>query len=174
MTITAKYPGRCNRCGQPINVGDAGGENLTAPQGQGGGDMATVINLRYCGVDGAGATVREAKLDATRKIEAYTEHALDLFHYAHRGHAVVGWPTIHGWTGVIAFPDNSGPSYASVVGGPDRAKAEASAIEHLLDCTLEPFEEIPSWVPRAHAQRISGNLLSKWQCRAKQQEPAIA
>jgi flavin-binding protein dodecin len=31
--------------------------------------MAKQINLTYCGMDGSGPTVREAKLDATRKIE---------------------------------------------------------------------------------------------------------
>lgn len=35
--------------------------------------MSKQISLTYCGMDGVGSTVREAKLDATRKIETRSD-----------------------------------------------------------------------------------------------------
>ena len=71
--------------------------------------MATKITLTYHGMDGEGPTVKEAKLDASRKIEKYlkdTEHGPHTF--TTEGYVVLVYRMHNSWASRIFGPLLSG------------------------------------------------------------------
>jgi len=55
------------------------------------------VRLTYCGMDGEGPTVREAKQDATRKIEAYLKADTTPIVVSYAGVTRIAWRAPEGW-----------------------------------------------------------------------------
>src|SRR4051812_42854277 len=97
--------------------------------------MRKIIHLEYCGMDGSGPTVKEAKQDATRKIEALLKETWKPIYIVCRNVSGVLWRDPHGWHfnylfygyGELPEADNVFQSYSS--GNRDRDEAHASALE---------------------------------------------
>lgn len=99
--------------------------------------MSTTINLEYCGIDGSGPTVREAKQDAARKLTALvndlrrTSPLIILI----EGHAALVWRDANGWTYRLITDENGalrdGPQYGSSSSADDREATERSVRRHL-------------------------------------------
>ena len=63
------------------------------------------IKLEYCGMAGEGRTVREAKQDATRKIESFLSASHEPVFIKWKGEAVLLWHTPHGIVSSYIHPD---------------------------------------------------------------------
>lgn len=67
--------------------------------------MATQINLTYCGMGGAGKTVKEAKQDAARKIEAVLDGHYFPRIITYRGNSILVYRTPQAWHTTIIVDD---------------------------------------------------------------------
>ena len=112
--------------------------------------MATVT-VDYFGVSGTGRTVKEAKLDAGRKIESAISKSPKV--YSYRGRSVFIYYRPGGAAYVIVHPDSEGESLCSSTCSTD--DAERSALHHLLQIARKEGEyECPSWVPREYRKEF--------------------
>ena len=108
------------------------------------------ITLDYFGSSGTGATVKEAKLDAGRKIEALHSGTWTPVIREWRGYAVLIHRNLNGWE--YCFIQHPGeplhiPPGCSC-GFHDRADAVKSAERHIADVgwtCADPLEAFPVW-----------------------------
>lgn len=113
--------------------------------------MSTKITLTYFGFHGEGATVKEAKLDAGRKIEALHEGYWTPAIVEWRGHAAIVYRTLDGWHyGFIGHP---GEAIHSISGGSsgygDYRETLRAAQRHVADIGWqldEPLDLFPDWL----------------------------
>src|SRR6478609_1422907 len=94
--------------------------------------MATKINMEYCGMPGAGATVREAKQDAARKIESALSGTYTPRLIRHGDYSAFIWrEPMGGWHYKIVDRDDDGHLYGA--GGVTWTESDActSCARHL-------------------------------------------
>jgi hypothetical protein len=127
--------------------------------------MATRINLTYCGMDGAGPTVKEAKQDAARKIEAalnlrYSPRAL-----VYRGHTLIRLASPNGYGYIILSPEQTpaatrhfSPCFHTE--SMDDEECWQRALNHLAQNTWQ-VSDGPAAPPQL-ARLMDGHTLSKF------------
>lgn len=122
--------------------------------------MSTRIALTYFGMDGQGATVKDAKADAGRKIESLLDdmsRAPHLYIMQADGWSALVTRSAHGWGyRIIAGPSEplkSGPIYMDANSG-ESDEALRSCARHLLQAAwVHDIADDAAWVA-AHQERL--------------------
>jgi hypothetical protein len=142
--------------------------------------MSTKINLTYCGMDGAGATVKEAKADAARKIEtliAELGRAPHLYLMQIDAWTALVARDANGWGyKIISTPDQplaQGMVYMNSFGNDQDATLRACAYSLLQNAWSQDVVNDELWLgsrvvnlpSAARDKSLSSNLLSwfSWQ-----------
>jgi hypothetical protein len=120
--------------------------------------MATKIQLTYCGMAGEGATVKEAKQDAARKIEALLSGDWQPIAFESRGWAIILHRSPDGWHPAI-ISDQSGKVRPDLFRGScsgirDKKEAIAQAIANLAQLSWDGAEVLPPCIA-SYGFRIS-------------------
>jgi hypothetical protein len=120
--------------------------------------MSTRIELEYCGVHGSGATVKEAKLDATRTIENYVDRQFCKRVVQWRGNAVVIIPSLQGWDWIQIHNDEPEKAVVHSPGGycdsgADLAATLERAKEHVARLGWKAGEGIPELLTTPESRR---------------------
>ena len=101
--------------------------------------MTTNIRLTYCGMDGEGRTVTEAKREAADKLQAMVRRIRDGLSLVVCGPcAALVHPTAEGWAYSIVTDDGGkvragGRLYGTTTGDDDREATIAQAAKHMCD-----------------------------------------
>src|SRR5215469_18888121 len=124
--------------------------------------MSKTIRITYFGVEGEGATVKEAKLAAGRKIEEHVKALDDQPVIVRVGEwsALVAY-TANGWGyRIIDCPDHSyepGPVFLNY-GEPDKHEIRKRALRHLIDCAWAFPENDEAFIDGIFASRNGAPL----------------
>lgn len=118
------------------------------------------VTVDYFGFSGTGRTVKDAKLDAGRKIEKLSRELKSprLIHW--RGHAAVVFRDSFGWNyGFLKHPDTDFYEHIGGSCGHDDERAAIDACKrHIADigwfCTVEDLDSYPDFLtePRDRAE----------------------
>ena len=131
------------------------------------------VTVDYFGFSGTGQTVKEAKQDAGRTIQALHKDSWEPAIREWRGNAVLVYRNLYGWqyrfiqhdAGPLSIPNGSSGGYA------DRQDAVRSAERHIADIgwrSDDPLDFFPVWFG-TEANREHANLrrelidARKWQ-----------
>src|ERR1035441_9311398 len=141
--------------------------------------MSTRIQIEYCGMSGAGATVKEAKQDAARKIEAALSNDYTPLVLVHGGNIVVIWDTPNNGLNSSYLHDGklSGvcmhPSNETITGATDShrlglaqlaANVESNEVPSIISGDKRLVREYASWLGFQRAYRKgNGNDCAKHQ-----------
>ena len=126
--------------------------------------MSTKINLTYCGMDGQGATVKEAKLDATRKIERFIKDTESGPYFQEtEGYVIAVYLSYASWSYRILGPAFG---HCECMGAPSKTEAIRRAKKHLAQ-TLSTVDNVRTDLCDFEDQ---AELISyfKWQLRWKE------
>ncbi|MCR4300689.1 MAG: hypothetical protein NUV51_03690 [Sulfuricaulis sp.] len=134
--------------------------------------MTTKITLTYCGMEGQGATVKLAKQDAARKIEAVLDGGYTPFIIRHFDLIGVIFREPSGWSYKIIYPDTkSGPAYGSCSSFGDseaqcrshcahhiaqNAGSYSGLQSHLTDSDMRELDRYFAWQERFRKARAQG------------------
>src|SRR5229473_3349469 len=128
--------------------------------------MSTKITLEYFGFQGQGATVKEAKQDAGRKIEALHAGTFQPQLREWRGEAVLVYRTLTGWE--YTFIQHQGGAlrtHGTAMGDGEFFNTLRSAERHLVGVAWnvgDPLTDFPEWF---HNEEDRKDLISsrEWQ-----------
>ena len=124
------------------------------------------VTVDYFGFTGTGPTVKEAKQDAGRKIQALQSGYWSPKIVEWRGYAILITRNLHGWERhFIQHPGEALHVGSSCCGYESEQEAVASARRHVADCgwtPADPIDLFPEFLTDEHDRReiITGR---KWQ-----------
>ena len=101
----------------------------------------TTINLTYCGMNGSGPTVKEAKQDAARKIEAVLDGSYDPVVARLNGITGIAFRTPDGWKYTIVWADAKdgvNKNVCTITGGDGRHEVLKHLLRHMDDNSSDP------------------------------------
>lgn len=132
----------------------------------------TKISLEYFGMEGEGATVKEAKLDAGSKIEALVrESGTPTLVGPCNGHCAIMWRDKYGWAYSLLPDAGKEPSSLCAHHEANRDECYDSAASHLAQCYCDCDEvmtvaDVPAFVTsrRGRMEQVSYN---RWQRAAR-------
>ena len=101
--------------------------------------MATAIRITYYGMDGEGATLKEAKADAARKVERALEGSYTPEMIRFDDWAVLLWREPFGWHYKLIGGVCAGNLYGCTRG--DHDEVREYAIYHLVSATYNPHDD---------------------------------
>lgn len=131
--------------------------------------MAQTIRLTYYGMDGEGATLKEAKADAARKVEAALEgdYAPYLLRLGKTAFLVFRTP-LSGWGYAPSIQGRGeGPLHHNASGYASRAEAIRDARHHMAQNLIHilPDEELIAFVHADQRRQLADYI--QWQHRAR-------
>jgi hypothetical protein len=136
--------------------------------------MSTKITLEYFGFEGSGATVKEAKQDAGRKIEALHSGSWTPVLVTWRGHTALLTRDTHGWTKRFLQHDGDplkiGQGSEHFGSGSNFTDALHSTQRHIVQLGWQfgdPIDIFPDWFTD-EAGRKEAISYRQWQLRYKQ------
>ena len=122
--------------------------------------MATTIKIEYFGMPGEGPTVKEAKLDAGRKIEAALHGSYAPTFLTFGDYTALVWREPTGW-GYRLLSEKDNTLYASCNDSRDEAMRRAKRhLAQLAELTI-PDEEILAYVHKDDRREIENGI--RWQ-----------